>query len=202
MATTVTIPVANDTSINSYSDTTNWGGSAVIHIGDSNTAVATGRAILNFAGLTAGSVPTNAIVTGATLSIYANGDLASNASTVSVYRLKRTPVYNQCTWNIYSTGNNWTTAGAFHADDCEQTSIGTLGLTATETLNQYKNIPLTASAVQEIVSGSHAFNHLLIKTLAETDNRYNYDSLEETGNNYPTMTVTYELPSGTQTIII
>lgn len=202
MATTVTIPVANDTSINSSSDTTNWGGSAVIHIGDSNTAVATGRAILNFAGLTAGSVPTNAIVTGATLSIYANEDLASNARTLSVYRLLRNPVYAEVTWNIYATGGTWNAAGGFGTSDCEQTNIGTLALTATETVNQYKNIPLVTAGVQGIVTGAHAFNHLLLKVDTESNDRYNYDALEATGTNYPTLTVTYELPSGTQTIII
>ena len=202
MAITVTIPVANDTHMNNSVPTTNYSTAGALQIGESNAGVAVARSILNFDGLTAGSVPSNAIVTGATLSIYANEDLASNARTLSVYRLLRNPVYAEVTWNIYATGGTWNAAGGFGTSDCEQTDIGTLALTATETVNQYKNIPLLTAGVQGIVTGAHAFNHLLLKVDTESDDRYNYDALEATGTNYPTLTVTYELPSGTQTIII
>lgn len=202
MATTVVIPVANDTFMGESAPTSNFSTGGSIQIGETNAGANVCRSILNFAGLTAGSVPSNAIVTGATVSIYAITDLSSNARTLSVYRLLRNPVYAEVTWNIYATGGTWNAAGGFGTSDCEQTSIGTLALTATETLNQYKNIPLTNAGVQGIVGGAHAFNHLLLRVNTELDDRYNYDALEATGTNYPILTVTYELPSNTQVIII
>lgn len=48
----------------------------------------------------------------AVLSLFRTNTGTSNATTVSVVKCLRAYVANQVTWNVYSTGNNWTTAGA------------------------------------------------------------------------------------------
>lgn len=49
-----------------------------------------------------------------------------SSTTLASHLLKRQPVYNQATWNIYSTGNNWGTGGAYNdTSDREGTASDT-----------------------------------------------------------------------------
>lgn len=162
-------------------------------LGESNAATSTNRWLLKWAALSDGTIPRGAIVSAASIFIYANSDLATNARTLRVFRQKRAWNVTQCTWNIYSTGNNWGTAGGFHADDCEQTDCGSKALGAAETLNQYKEIPLTAALVQEIIAGSFANNGFLLKVDTETDDAYRYNCSVANETDLPYLTVTYTL---------
>ncbi len=84
-------------------------------------------------------LPSTAVISSATLTLRVAGNTPS-AMTVRVYRQKiawvegtktwGTPA-DGATWNTYDGTNNWTAAGAFHADDCEQTDIGSLSVPAT-----------------------------------------------------------------------
>src|SRR5690242_19136783 len=57
------------------------------------------------------TLPDNAQITSAVLSLYATADLSGASRTFRVFRLKRAWVENQATWNSYTTGNSWQTAG-------------------------------------------------------------------------------------------
>jgi len=46
-------------------------------------------------------------------------DSALSSSLWRTYRVLRNPNYLQATWNVYSTGNNWGTAGAWGAADID-----------------------------------------------------------------------------------
>ena len=63
------------------------------------------------------SIPSGDTITSATLRFY--GTDADNGSTVDfdVAASKRTVVFSQATWNVYSTGNSWQTAGGSGAND-------------------------------------------------------------------------------------
>lgn len=111
-----------DVTIRSDQATTNQNGNAFLDIGEpNNVSGSIRRALIKF---DLSTLPSDALLITNTLSLYATTDLASGSRTVGVYRVKRAWVETEATWNIYSTGNSWSTAGGFHADDCEQTAIG------------------------------------------------------------------------------
>jgi hypothetical protein len=152
----------------------NLGTSAIIQIGNSggfNT-----RGVIKFSGLSDGSIPINATIVSATMSLWFAADSSANARTVRVFRLKRAWTEAGVTWNKYDGASSWQTAGGFGANDCEQTDIGTASVGASETLNTEKQWALTASSVQEIVAGTWTNNGFLIKVDTESNDQYNYHS--------------------------
>ncbi len=139
------------------------------------------------------SLPSNAIITSAVLSLYLNQDLSANARTFRIYRQKRAWVESKATWLIYSTGNNWQTAGGFGADDCEQTDIGYRNMTATETLNEFKDFTLTPTTKLALDFG----NGWMIKADTEVNDAYGFASSDHATAAYrPTLVVEYTLAVG------
>lgn len=200
MATAVINPTY-DTNIASDNPTKNYDTSTAAFSGESNAV--SGRIWRWLAKFDFSSIPSVAIVTSATLELYQNGDFSSNARVKYVYRVKRDWINDKVTWNIYSTGNNWQTAGCSGSDDRELTDIGSLSLGAGESDNAWYAWSLTPSAVQEWISGSFANNGLILITDTETNDLYSYQSLENAGGNYPKLTIEYYIPAGgTQVLII
>lgn len=184
--TVATLNPNADTRLQSGSPTTN-DNSAWINVGESNAATSTHRTLIKF---DLSSIPSTAVVSSVVLRLYCVTDYSSNARVFSVYRTKRAWVEIQSTWNVWSTGNNWSTAGGFHADDCEQTEIGNRSMTATETVNQYKEFTLDAAKVQEMINGTFANNGFLIKAATESDDMYSFNS-RESASNLPELVITY-----------
>lgn len=115
---------------------------------------------------------TGATINSATLRAYITGDASSNARTARVYRLKRIIVSNQVTWNSYSSGNAWQTAGGTGANDIDTTEVGTRAFSASETLNAYKDFTLNTTKIQEMVDGTFTNNGFLVKMDTESDDGY------------------------------
>lgn len=173
-----------DTFIRQEGATTNFGTSGALYIGEYNAGDELDRALIQF-DLT--TLPDAAVISAATLTLRIGEDYSSNARTVRVFRLKRAWVETQATWNIYSTGNNWSTAGGFHTDDCEQTDIGSVALTATEFLD-FKDFTLTPTTKTALDLG----NGWLIKSDGESNDLYGYVSSDAaTAGNRPKLAVTY-----------
>lgn len=163
----------------------NYATNAGLFIGERNDQTSTRRSLIVFD--LSGLDGTETLDT-VTLSLYASEDKSSNARTFRVYRLKRAWVEAQATWNIYSTSNNWSTAGGFHADDCEQTEIGSRDFTATETLNQFKDFILTPTSKATLDLGYG----WLLKADTETDDAYVFASSDNTtAANRPKLVVNY-----------
>lgn len=142
------------------------------------------------------SIPASAVVSSATLSLYALSNAADNTRITRFFRQKRVWVESQATWSIYSTGNSWGTAGGFNATDCEQTDIGSLSLVAALTLNQFYDWSLTPSAVQDWISGAFTNNGLLGRTDTELNDLHGYASSDNvTAANRPKFVVVYTLPA-------
>ena len=184
-----------DTRIAENAATTNYSTGTVIYVGESNAAAALSRSLLQFPGLTNGTVPSDATITSVSLFLKISGENSSNARTFRVYRSKRDVNISQCTWNIWKTGSNWATAGGFNADDCEQTDIGTCEFGASDT--GWKEFPLTPSAIQAIVNGSWSTPTLFIKCDTESSDQYIFVSSEgETGTDRPYIVVNYTASAG------
>jgi len=185
-----------DTFIDSGLPDTNYATGVTCQVGERSAAANIYRQLIKF---DLSALPADAIISSAVLSLYATLDRSTNARTFRVYRLKRAWVEAEATWNIYSTGNNWSTAGGFHADDCEQVEIGSRAFTATETINVFKDFPLTPTTKAGLDLG----NGWLIKADTEVDDNYSFASSDNaTASNRPKLVIEYTVPGGGDTIEI
>ena len=180
-----------DTYITSENATTNYGTNATMRVGNQIDAY-NNRGLLKF---DLSTIPSSAIVSSAILTLTIS--TAWGAANVAIYRQKKAWVEAQATWNIYSTGNNWTSAGGFNASDCEQTNIGS-GTPSSNSVGTVLNITLSASAIQEMIAGSFTNNGFLIKTTTEAgDNATLFATSSHATSSYrPKLVIGYSLPSG------
>lgn len=138
------------------------------------------------------SIPSDATINSAVLTLNITTDNSVNDRTMRAYRLKKAWVEAQATWNIYSTGNNWTTAGGFDSADCEQTDIGSVLIDDATATSTTIDITLTASAVQEWVSGAFANNGILLKMDTELNDAWRFSSSDAgTASLRPQLVVIY-----------
>jgi hypothetical protein len=174
---TVTINSNGQNSIGSLNPTNVY--SANLYVGEMNNLAANVfRGLVYFADLSNGQgIPAGATITGAKLKLCPKTDYANNAGTIEVYRLLRSGiVVSQATWNIYSKGNSWETAGcAGTTSDREATTIGTLATANNLTIDTYIEITLDPALVQEMILNGDLANYgLHLKTTSESDDGYEY----------------------------
>jgi hypothetical protein len=111
-----------DSYINQAAVTTNYSGGTALVLAYDAGETDSKSALLRFA------IPyASALILSATLNVYAyqEGDCSAN-----IYYVKRNWVDAQVTWNAYSTGNNWQTAGCRGLLDKSADVMGTLSMTA------------------------------------------------------------------------
>ncbi len=148
------------------------------------------RVSIQFPGLTDGSISNTNVVTSASMFWKISQDKSSNARTLRVYRFKRDVVISQNTWNAWKSGSNFDTPGGFGANDCEQTDIGSVDLSDSESVNSWIEIPLSPTAMTEIVQGTWTTPTFLLKMDAENRDAYSYySSNHATSTNRPYIVV-------------
>lgn len=195
-------PATADTFILNATPTTNYGTNVLVAIGDSSgSANAAYRILIKFL-LT--SIPANAKVLTAALELneYSAFDTAGTGSWAAhLYPLLRNWVQAEATWNVYSSGNSWTTAGASGAG----TDIGasadniTLDGTAAAGFVTWSGSGLV-SLVQSWVNGSVSNYGVLIaaptaefKGVAPLSSNLFRSSDYGTAGDRPKLTVTYAM---------
>lgn len=174
--------------------TTNYSANAYIQVGEWNGGAAKDRGLVKF---DLSSIPTNATITSATLKLYDQAqNYATNTRTMSVYRVLRAWVANQSTWNVYSTGNSWGTAGCANTtNDRESSAIGSVSMPGTEVAG-YVDITLTASAIQEMITGGGFTNNgFLLQMATETDDMHQFSDETVSGQELK-LVVEYTTPAG------
>ena len=185
-----------DTTIRNDTPTGNYGTSTLFNIGEANSTAQVGRALIKF---DLSSIPGNAVINSATLSLWQSADISDNARTLRVYRFLTTWQEDSATWQIRSTGNPWEAYGGFDLSDCEQTDIGSRAFTSTEA-NGEKQWTLTASAIQEMVAGTFANNGFMVKADTETNDMYQFRSSDwTTAGERPKLVIDYTVPTNTPT---
>jgi len=147
----------------------NFQGTWDLTAGEVNIMADTYRTLLKF---DLSALPPNALIQSAVLSLFLGVNFADNARTFRVFRVKRAWVAAQASWNNWASGQAWQTAGAFGANDCEQTDIGSLAIPAADAPGTAHAFTLTAAKVQEWVSGVSANNGLLLKADTETNDAH------------------------------
>ena len=167
--------------------TTNQYNIGFIDVGESNLSVGDIRRTLIQFDLS--SIPAGSTIITAQLKLYDQGtDLTNNARTMSIYRLKRSWVENQATWNVYSTGNSWSTAGAINTSDSENSSVGSISM-PNPPVSGYVTITISTTPIQEWLDGTFANNGFLIYMATEADDMHRFDSRNET--NKPQLIISY-----------
>ena len=95
------------------------------------------------------NVPANATINSATL--YLKSRFTGGTQTIDIRAILRNWVETQATWNIYSTGNSWTTAGCLSdGNDRKSTVLANTSVTGDETYHSWD----VTSHVQSIVNGN------------------------------------------------
>ena len=144
------------------------------------------------------TIPANAVVNSAILSLYVTADRSSNARTLRAYRVLRAWTEEGSTWNKYDGSNAWGTAGCGNTTtDREATDIGNTTQPASPNVGDEIAITLTASKVQEWISGVLTNNGLLLKVDTETDDSIQYAMHEHATAGYrPKLVIEYTVPAG------
>ena len=190
-----------DTMLYKYATTTNYSSRIYLYIGEAvGYTNAVSRTLVKF---DLSVIPSTATITSATLRLYMHSEASTNDRTISVYRMLKDWNDPQCTWNIYSTGNNWTTAGGFDAADCEQTDISNLAFTSTEAIG-WKEFTLTATEVQEWVDGTIDNYGMLLKVDTEENDQFRFYSKEYTTDKtlIPQLVIEYTTPALSDTGVV
>ncbi len=192
---TVNLSPSGDTFINSANATTNQDGNDNMDVGEVVGGSDVRRGLIKF---DLSSIPSNATVSSATLKIWDRGtDLSNNTRVLGAYRVLRSWTTNQTTWNKADSGNNWGTAGCSNTTtDREATDIGTVSITNPEVAGEY-DITLTASKVQEWISGALTNNGILLQKATETDDLTRFNSSEwSSSSERPILSITYSVGGG------
>jgi hypothetical protein len=187
-----------DSYIYSGNKTTNFG--SAIDLGVGEDTAATNRIARSLIRFDLSSIPSDATITSATLSLWTSTDLSSNTRTIRVYRLKVPFNESQVTWSRPAAGVSWQVVGASGANDRESTDIGSLSILDNEALNAEKQIVLSSARVQELVNGTVVNNGFIIVADTELNDRFNYKSSDSTvASQRPKLVIQYSLPSATPT---
>lgn len=184
-----------DTEIYSALATTNYGTQTELWVGYY------GGTLRSFIKFDLSTLPAGAVISSSILSLVNQHNVAGGGTDhiLAVYRQKRAWVEIQATWNIWSTGNNWSTAGGFHADDCEQTDIGNTSVAAEFGIGSTLNINLTPTSKAALDLG----NGWTLKHTVETDTAHKWAPSDHTTAAYrPKLVVVYTLPGGGRQTIL
>jgi len=185
-----------DTKIRQEAATTNYGSNDPLGIGEYYSIVRLERMLIKF---DLSSIPNNAIIDSAQLKLKIAVDESDNVRTLRIYRTKRDWVESQATWNVWKVANNWSTAGGFHVDDCEQTNIGSVALSATEAVGTVITINLTSTTKAGLDLG----NGWLLKMDTEANDAYSfYSSDAVNATDRPQLVVTYHVPILNPVIVV
>ncbi len=142
------------------------------------------------------SVPSGATVVSATLSIYISsiGGTDANKRT-DWYEVLRNWVESEVTWNIYSTGNNWTTGGADGIDtDRTDESVAYIadGAHVAGQFNDWVFNSTGIALVQQWVDGGDNYGIVGRQTEGNNDKTIDlYTSDHTTANQRPKLTIVY-----------
>jgi hypothetical protein len=176
--TTGTYTGVEDCEIDVSTPTTNLGSASPMTSSSFNDE----KPLIKFSGLS--NIPSNATVTDVTVRLYAVGSPVAGSTIFS--RVLRNWVENQATWNVFSTGNNWGTAGAAAGTDAAASSATINHGTSTGYVS-YQAAGLI-SDVQNWVNGTNPNYGWL---LTDSANYFEVVSSEGTDGQRPELIVTY-----------
>lgn len=174
----------DDTKLRSSAATTNYGTDGEISISSSYFGQVN-VSLLRFSGISNITGPVT--VSTATTSLYETQFQGTSPMAANVHRIKRAWVESEATYNIYSTSNNWETAGAAGANDIDTTPIASPSLTNT---SGYQDITGLAADFEDWINGTYTNDgHKLAGN--EADDQWYFRTSEGTDGQRPYVTIDY-----------
>lgn len=166
-----------------------------------NGAAYPAKAPIKFSGLSNITGPVT--VSSATLYLYLIQQGTFDTATITLRRLLRNWVDSQATWNIFSTGNSWGTAGAL-GDGTDRVATASAQNTSVEGVGQYFAFTSAqlATDVQNIINGVNANYGWLLEMSSDTNFKKFASDSYGTAANRPYLSVTYEAASGASPAIV
>ncbi len=146
------------------------------------------------------AIPSTATITAVTIA-FRQGE-GYGTDTLTVRRLLRNWVDTQATWNIYSTGNNWATAGAGADTDRSSTESTSLSVDGTVEVKTFPSTSQLVADVQGFVNGTlNNYGWIIYDTSNNDDYHYHFLNSAEKGtiSQRPKITITYTPGGGTIT---
>lgn len=134
------------------------------------------------------TIPTSAMATSATLTFKV---VDTTASAYQLYQVKQNWAETQATWNIFATGSNWQTAGAFGANDRGTTVLGTAGPATSGTFYTITLNTAGLAIVQGWINNPISNFGLIIGNASNTDGLDFSSSEVTTLTDRPKLTVIY-----------
>lgn len=188
--TTNTYSGAADCEINKFEPTSTHNGGA---FNVQNDASFPNNCLVSFSGVS--NIASGNTVSAATLFVWLDGESTSFVTgTIELRRVLRNWSESQATWNVYTTGNSWTTAGCLsNAND----RIGTASTSITgldSGTGQYYGITGLAADVQAFVDGT-ASNYGWVLECTTSGVWKNFISNSGADGNRPYLQVVYA-PAG------
>ncbi len=204
MATTITLQPSpgNDTYIASANPTTNYGTNDTLYLGYSSSAVNSCRILIK---MDLSSIPFGSTILSSKLYITVTADNANTTGTISAYRLLRNWNLSQATYNVYSTGNSWGTAGGTGSGDIDL-SVGAWGTCATgsaDAIGTVREISLNTTEFAKLVNNTYNNYGWLLKTADASSDLYKYaggDSATESIR--PKLIIEYIAPAGGEPVSV
>lgn len=157
-----------------------------------------GHALLRFTGLSNITGPVT--VSSATISLWCENATNSTSQQIDMHDCLRNFVVAQSTWNEYSTGNSWGTAGALNTStDISATILANANVGATGSYYDFTSAGL-ATWVQNVINNSlSASAGIMMMRNADTAfdaTSKEFGSKEGTDARRPKLTVVYSSGSG------
>ena len=184
-----------DTRIVSSAATTNYGSGSSFQVNKWGSGNWT-HGLVSFTGLS--NISPTVTVSAATVYLYLSSTAGTNTQTMSFKRLLQNWVELQSTWNIYSTGNNWGTAGATNVTDRSSTDSG--GMSVDGTTGVYKSMSSAqlAQDVADFINGVYSNYGWHIERTDGSNDSTTRTFISKDGNNAqrPYLSVTYEAAGG------
>lgn len=193
---------SKDTRISKQNPTFNYGANVILVVQSDNAGVNRGRTLLEF-DLDPLNIPTNAVITAATFSMYYYDDLGPDPAgqIIDVYKLDRTDwvegtgngaAVAGATWNDYN-GSTWDTAGGDYSATNPSKAAATIPAIGTRPCWMDWDV---AGMVQEAHDNSNDLE-LLVRNRQETTSDYMpfWEASEAAGSNEPLLDITYQVYS-------
>lgn len=123
------------------------------------------------------------------------------ARTMYIHRILKNTVLSQATWNIFSTGNNWDSAGCSNSSSDYDGSvvIGSVEVSATPTINTPIEITLSSTEFQKIYDGTYTNNGVVLFKDTQFEDCTIFASMEHsTVANRPYFEIDFSVPFTSQ----
>jgi hypothetical protein len=183
-----------DTEFSSAAQTTNNGNGNQIVAGEHNGLADIFRTLIKF---DLSSIPSNATITSATLSLWVKQDISDNARNFKLYRVQRDWVESQATWLNWKTANAWTTGGAgSNGNDADLTTVwASTSFSASEAVNTQKDFVIDTTEFAKLIDGTYANYGWVLRPDTELNDGYVfYSAAETTASRRPKLVVEYTIP--------